>query len=89
MYTVIWKNFVPNFFVCKNVVLKYFCGLWQPTKCILCTNVCAFNFRGLLAPRKYFNDEHFPIYGMYFFPSNSVEVTIFCVFLLEGFRTRL
>ena len=36
-------------FSCKIFVLKYFRGLWQPTiikhtKCILYTNICAFNF---------------------------------------------
>ena len=52
-------------------MLKYFRGSWQPTivkhtKCILYTNIHAFNFRGLPSPRKYFNNEHFPKYSISF-----------------------
>ena len=61
--TVIWEIFMCNIFV-----LKYFHGLWQlaivkHTKCILYTNIRAFNFRGSPALRKNFNNEHFPNYG--------------------------
>ena len=56
-------------FMCKIFVLKYFRSSWQSiiiehTKCILFTNIRAFNFRGSPAPRKYFNNEHFANYGI-------------------------
>ena len=58
-----------NIFAYKIFVLKYFRGSWQLpiiklTKCILYTNIRAFNFRGSPAPQKYFNNEHFPNYGI-------------------------
>ena len=69
-YTVVWENFVWNSFMYKIFMLKYFRGSWQLTiikymKCILYANIRAFNFHGLPAPRKYFNNKHFPNYGIY------------------------
>ena len=48
-----------NIFARKIFVSKYFCGPWQPTiikhtKCVLYTNISAFDFPGSPAPRKYF-----------------------------------
>ena len=34
MYTVIRKSFVSKIYSGKDFVLKYFCGLGQPQKCI-------------------------------------------------------
>ena len=62
VHTITWKNLCQTF-SCVKFSLKYFCGSWQltiikHTKCILYTNIRAFDFHGSPVPRKYFNNEY-------------------------------
>ena len=68
---VSWKIFGPNF-CAKIFMLKYFSRLWHPTKikyakCLLYTNIHAFNSCGSPAAWKYYNNKQFPNYNNFKF----------------------
>ena len=70
------RKFSCRIFSSGNFHVKWFYGLWQSKiikrmKCLLYTNIRAFNFRSPPDPQKYFNNKNFPNYDI--LPQNQTQ----------------